>query len=201
MTKIKERKGKEKKENAWSQIRVMCAFFLPNRPIINQYLITRTKPPRHLSIEQSFKWIEAFLLCFDQNIDYSETPLYQGHRPQTDTSGPLIRTSSMAHSTGGSRGAARPPSLFLDQNEALRAEKNFFCRPGPPLSEGVDPPLPSVHTRVKPVLLYQSQSQKLFSLITVKLICIKRSPVLSGCTRLFQGPSKLYLLSLQLYLH
>ena len=32
-----------------------------------------------------------------------------------------------------------PPLSFLDQNEALRAEKNFFeAAPPPPLSQGVD---------------------------------------------------------------
>ena len=41
--------------------------------------------------------------------------------------------------SGGSRGGARP-SLFFDQNEARRAEKNFFGH-GVPLSEGLDPPL------------------------------------------------------------
>ena len=36
--------------------------------------------------------------------------------------------------SGGSRGGAWGPRspLFFDQNEARRAEKNFFCRPGPP---------------------------------------------------------------------
>ena len=43
-----------------------------------------------------------------------------------------------------------PPPLFLDQNEAQRAEK-IFCEAGPtlflglddpPFSEGLDPPLP-----------------------------------------------------------
>ena len=29
-------------------------------------------------------------------------------------------------SSGGSMGGARPPPLFSDQNEAQRAEKNFF---------------------------------------------------------------------------
>ena len=48
-------------------------------------------------------------------------------------------------------GPGGPPPLFLDQNEAQRAEKKF-CEAGPtlflglddppPLSEGLDPPLP-----------------------------------------------------------
>ena len=66
---------------------------------------------------------------------------------------------------------------------------------------------PSVHTTVKPVLSGPLLSGHLpravpeIILITVKLICIKRSPVLSGCTGLFGGPSELFLLSLQLYLY
>jgi len=54
--------------------------------------------------------------------------------------------------SGGSRGGAWGPHLFLDQTEARRAEKFFFWdRPPlrlshglddrPPLSEGLDPPL------------------------------------------------------------
>ena len=41
---------------------------------------------------------------------------------------------------------AKPPSLFLDQNEARRAEK-IFLRPPPPLSQGLDdqPPPPPPH--------------------------------------------------------
>ena len=30
------------------------------------------------------------------------------------------------------------PPLFLDQTEAQRAKKNFFLRPGPPLSQCLD---------------------------------------------------------------
>ena len=43
---------------------------------------------------------------------------------------------------GEGPGGPRPP-LFLDQTEARRAEKKFFFRPGPPLSQGLDdrPPL------------------------------------------------------------
>ena len=59
---------------------------------------------------------------------------------------------SSLYGSGGSRGGARggQPPLFLDQTEAQRAEKNLFgdCPPlsqglmtGPPLSEGLDPPL------------------------------------------------------------
>ena len=51
-------------------------------------------------------------------------------------------------SSGGSRGGARVPRLFLDQTEARRAEK-FFGRPGPPFSKGLDdrPPSLKVCTR------------------------------------------------------
>ena len=53
---------------------------------------------------------------------------------------------------GEGPGRAWPPSLFLDQTEARRAEKNCFgdqtphpylwvLMTGPALSEGVDPPL------------------------------------------------------------
>ena len=71
--------------------------------------------------------------------------------------------------SGGSRGGAwgaQVPPLFLDENEVRRAEKNFFGRPSPPLSqglddcpppplsEGLDPPLPmmqKVHFRLTSV--------------------------------------------------
>ena len=47
-------------------------------------------------------------------------------------------------SRGGARGARPSPPLFLDQTEAQRAEKEFFWRPGPPLSQGLNyhPPPP-----------------------------------------------------------
>ena len=50
--------------------------------------------------------------------------------------------SSDDNSEGGTRGARVPP-LFLDQNEAQRAEKTFFeaTPPSPHLSGGLDPPL------------------------------------------------------------
>ena len=44
---------------------------------------------------------------------------------------------------GRGQGGPTPP-LFLDQTEARRAEKNFL-RPGPPLSESLDPPLDIGH--------------------------------------------------------
>ena len=37
------------------------------------------------------------------------------------------------------RGPGGPPSLFLDQTEARRAEKKYLNPPPPPLSEGLDP--------------------------------------------------------------
>ena len=56
-------------------------------------------------------------------------------------------------STGGSRGRAQgpPPPLFLDQNEAKRAEKYFWRPPPPPpppqpssLCGGLDAPMDSI---------------------------------------------------------
>ena len=43
-----------------------------------------------------------------------------------------------------------PPPLFLDQTEAQRAEKEFFWRPGPPLSQGLNfhPPPPPPYLKV-----------------------------------------------------
>ena len=44
--------------------------------------------------------------------------------------------------SGGSRGGARVPSLFLDQTVARGAKKIFFWNPPPPpppLSQGLDP--------------------------------------------------------------
>ena len=45
--------------------------------------------------------------------------------------------------SGGSRGGARVPPLFLDQTVARGAEKIFFWTPPlhPPLSQGLDPAL------------------------------------------------------------
>ena len=53
---------------------------------------------------------------------------------------------------GRGPGGPPPPPIFSDQTESQRAEKKFFLRPGspliwgswwpgPPLSEGLDPPL------------------------------------------------------------
>ena len=76
--------------------------------------------------------------------------LHGGGGPQV---GEVTRSGGVKDS-GGSRGGARPPlpfmSLFLDQTEARRAEKNFLeipppisgcgCPPPPPpLSQGLDP--------------------------------------------------------------
>ena len=69
-----------------------------------------------------------------------------------------VDTCILFPGSGGSRGGAwgaRPPPLFLDQNEARRAEKKigragappylrvWMTTSPPPLSEGLDPPLPS----------------------------------------------------------
>ena len=61
----------------------------------------------------------------------------------------LIRVCGLS---GGSRGGARGPSppLFLDQNEAQRAEKNFFWGRGPPLISGSGwPPPPYLKTWIR----------------------------------------------------
>ena len=58
-------------------------------------------------------------------------------------------TNTSCGSRGGARRGPAPTPLFLDQNEARRAEKkNFESAPpylrvcmNPPLSEGLDPPL------------------------------------------------------------
>ena len=45
---------------------------------------------------------------------------------------------------GEGSGGLAPTSLFLDKTDARRAEKNFFWRPLPPLSKGLNdrpPPL------------------------------------------------------------
>ena len=41
---------------------------------------------------------------------------------------------------GRSRGGVQPP-LFLDQTEVRGAEKTYFLRPPPPLSQGMDAPV------------------------------------------------------------
>ena len=38
----------------------------------------------------------------------------------------------LMYCSGGSRGGARAPTLFLDQNQARRAEKDFFGGHPPP---------------------------------------------------------------------
>ena len=55
---------------------------------------------------------------------------------------------------GEGRGGPGPPPLFLEQIEARRAEKYiFFGDQGPPLSEGLDPPVNSLHVGDKPWML------------------------------------------------
>ena len=52
------------------------------------------------------------------------------------------------------RGGPGPPPLFLDQIEARRAKKYiFFGDRGPPLSEGLNPPVNSLHVGDKPWML------------------------------------------------
>ena len=74
------------------------------------------------------------------------------NRSKTEKVSQRIQLFTSGGSRGGARGGAAPPPLFLDQNEARKAEKKIFLRPGPspylrvwmtirPLSEGVDPPL------------------------------------------------------------
>ena len=73
-------------------------------------------------------------------------------------------TAQSVADPGERPGEPRSPPLFLDENEVRRAEKNFFWRPSPPLSqglddcpplsEGLDPPLPmmqKVHFRLTSV--------------------------------------------------
>ena len=60
---------------------------------------------------------------------------------------PGFKPFTSDRSRGGAWGARpppHPPPLFLDQTEAQRAEKNFWGRPGPPLSQGLNyhPPPP-----------------------------------------------------------
>ena len=66
-----------------------------------------------------------------------------------DLGGGSLVTNTSCGSRGGARRGPAPTPLFLDQNEARRAEKkNFESAPpylrgcmNPPLSEGLDPPL------------------------------------------------------------
>ena len=56
---------------------------------------------------------------------------------------PNLTAQSVAD-PGEGPGQPRSPPLFLDENEVRRAEKKFFGRPSPPLSQGLDdcpPPL------------------------------------------------------------
>ena len=53
----------------------------------------------------------------------------------------LRRRRKVIPVSGGSRGGARWSPSFLDQTKARRAEKKFW-RPGPPLSQRLDPALP-----------------------------------------------------------
>ena len=67
---------------------------------------------------------------------------------------PGFKPFTSDRSRGGARGARPSPPLFLDQTEAQRAEKEFFWRPGPPLSQGLNyhPPPPPLSEGVDPPL-------------------------------------------------
>ena len=57
----------------------------------------------------------------------------------------MISHITTTHFSGGSRGGARPPLLFLDQAEARKVEKSFWRLGSPYLREGLDdhpPPTP-----------------------------------------------------------
>ena len=67
-----------------------------------------------------------------------------------DLGGGSLVTNTSCGSRGGAQRGPAPTPLFLDQNEARRADKkNFESAPPlsqgldapPPLSEGLDPPL------------------------------------------------------------
>ena len=67
-----------------------------------------------------------------------------------DLGGGSLVTNTSCRSRGGARRGPAPTFLFLDQNEARRAEKKDFesvppylrvWMNRPPLSEGLDPPL------------------------------------------------------------
>ena len=52
-------------------------------------------------------------------------------------------TNTSCGSRGGAQRGPTPTPLFLDQNEARRADKKNFESAAPPLSQGLDePPLP-----------------------------------------------------------
>ena len=59
-----------------------------------------------------------------------------------DLGGGSLVTNNSCGSRGGAQGGPAPTPLFLDQNEARRADKKNF-ESAPPLSQGLDePPLP-----------------------------------------------------------
>ena len=89
----------------------------------------------------------AIVERFKQESMYGLSAKKSGCCGDVAVSGGLI-----AGSRGGTRGGGPPPPLFLDQNEARRAEKFFFeacptpylrvwMTAPPPLCEGLDPPL------------------------------------------------------------
>ena len=73
-----------------------------------------------------------------------------------------------------------PSPLCLDQTEAQRAQKNFFETTLPPLSEGLDPPLPLPTGKVS--LKCYLPSKKIYCLVpnTQMRLLSSLSKVLSG---------------------
>ena len=57
--------------------------------------------------------------------------------------GSLVTNTSCGSRGGAQRGPA-PTPLFLDQNEARRADKKIFESAPPPLSQGLDEPPPLI---------------------------------------------------------
>ena len=58
-----------------------------------------------------------------------------------DLGGGSLVTNTSCGSRGGAQRGPAPTPLFLDQNEARRAEKKSLS-PGPPLSQGLDDRVP-----------------------------------------------------------
>ena len=72
-------------------------------------------------------------------------------------------------------GPGRPPPLCLDQTEAQIADKKFFeTTPPPPLSEGLDPPLPLPIGEVS--LKYYLPSKKIYCLVPNTQMGLLSSP-------------------------
>ena len=144
--------------NRWGAIMIFC--------IENQKLCLRSvqfkKVLRHPPVDISYAGLK-FDPCFCQfqfNDDLKIKTQGQTRTFRILISLPFHWTTSPTHTdklsfltftSGGSMGGAwgSGPSLFLDQTEARRAEKNFLETgwPGPPLSQGLDPALVTSVTR------------------------------------------------------